>query len=64
MLKSGDIGYGMPKSQTAGKSKTGMGGPVSIPSKQPKKPVSATKSIKTPTPKGSKSKVVGKIAKI
>ena len=55
MLKSGDTGYGMPKSQTSGKGKTGMGGPGSIPAKAPKKPEAPNKktgkSITTPMKK-------------
>ena len=66
MLKSGDIGYGMPKSQTSGKGKTGMSGPTTIPTKQGKKPVAANKKVKTPTVKVKKEQAmsVGKTAKI
>ena len=48
----------MPKSKTAGKGKTGMGGPVTISSKAPKKPVEINKkptaSITTPMKKKGK----------
>jgi hypothetical protein len=58
MLTSGEIGYGMPKSKTAGKGKTGMGGPVTISGKAPKKPVEINKkptaSITTPMKKKGK----------
>jgi hypothetical protein len=58
MLEAGGIGYGMPKSKTAGKGKTGMGGPVTISSKAPKKPVEINKkptaSITTPMKKKGK----------